>query len=142
MSEEEKKENIEEVTAPGLAVVLTNLDNLAKVLTKINKTAKSDKLKKSIDTLVYLHGGFEKMKKNYPKSYKLFLGVTAMLDPVGAIKAGVVRNVITAFVNSFGLNPPPEMPQIDTSKPPLPPEDLREQIDRMQILAGTKRKNE
>ena len=54
MSEEEKKENIEEVTAPGLAVVLTNLDNLAKVLTKINKTAKSDKLKKSIDTLVYL----------------------------------------------------------------------------------------
>ena len=139
MDEKEKKDNIEEVTAPGLNVVLTNLDNLAKVLTKVNKTVQSDKLKKSIETINYLHNGFEKMKRNYPKSYKVLLGGIAILDPVGALKAGVTRGLITAFVNSFGLNPPPEMPQIDTSKPPPPPQ-LKEQIDRMQELAGIDKK--
>ena len=139
---DENRENLDEAGAPGLSVVLTNLDNLAKILTTVNKTAKSDKLKKSIEAITFLYNGFEKMKKNYPKTYKLVLGGAAILDPVGAIKAGAARKVITAFVNSFGLSPPPETPQIDTSKPPPPPEKLEESLDRMQILAGIDKKEQ
>ena len=139
---DENQENLDEGGAPGLSVVLTNLDNLAKILTTVNKTAKSDKLKKSIEAITFLYNGFEKMKKNYPKTYKLVLGGAAILDPVGAIKAGAARKVITAFVNSFGLSPPPETPQIDTSKPPPPPEKLEESLDRMQILAGIDKKEQ
>ena len=139
---DENRENLDEAGAPGLSVVLTNLDNLAKILTTVNKTAKSDKLKKSIEAITFLYNGFEKMKKNYPKTYKLVLGGAAILDPVGAIKAGAARKVITAFVSSFGLSPPPEIPQIDTSKPPPPPEKLEESLDRMQILAGIDKKEQ
>ncbi len=136
---DENQENLDEVGAPGLSIVLTNLDNLAKILTTVNKTAKSDKLKKSIEAITFLYNGFEKMKKNYPKTYKLVLGGAAILDPMGAIKAGAARKVITAFVNSFGLNPPPEPPQIDTTKPPPPSKKLEESLDRMQDLAGIKK---
>jgi hypothetical protein len=86
-----------------------------------------------------VYNGFEKMKKNYPKTYKMVLGGAALLDPVGALKAGAARKVITAFVNSFGLNPPPEIPQIDTSKPPELPKKLEESSDRMKELAGIKK---
>jgi hypothetical protein len=65
------------------------------------------------------------MKKNYPKTYKMVLGGAAMLDPMGALKAGAARKAITAFVNSFGLNPPPEPPQIDTSKRTTPTRKIR-----------------
>ena len=139
---DENQENLDEAGAPGLSVALTNLDNLAKILTKLNKTVKSKKLEKSIEAITFLYNGFEKMKKNYPKTYKLVLGGAAILDPVGAIKAGAARKVITAFVNSFGLTPPPEAPQIDTSKPPPPPEKLEESLDRMQILAGIDKKEQ
>ena len=70
----------------------------------------------------------------------MVLGGAAILDPVGAIKAGAARKVITAFVNSFGLNSPPEPPQIDTTNAPPPPEKLEESLDRMQILAGIDKK--
>ena len=139
MSDKEK-EKLDEVGAPGLSVVLTNLDNLVKILTTVNKTAKSEKLEKSIEAINFIYNGFEKMKKNYPKSYKMVLGGAAILDPVGAIKAGAARQVITAFVNSFGLNPSPEPPQIDTTNEPPPPEKLEESLDRMQILAGIDKK--
>tara|TARA_R100001510_G_C7640872_1_gene198518 strand:+ start:1166 stop:1594 length:429 start_codon:yes stop_codon:yes gene_type:complete len=142
MSEEQDKENIDEAAAPGLSVALTNLDNLAKILTTVNKSVKSEKLKKSIEAITFLYEGFEKMKKNYPKIYKIVLGGAAILDPVGAIKATAARKVITAFVNSFGLNPPPELPQIDTTKPPPPPKKLEESLDRMQILAGIDKKEQ
>tara|TARA_Y100000592_G_scaffold100746_1_gene182499 strand:- start:9646 stop:10068 length:423 start_codon:yes stop_codon:yes gene_type:complete len=138
MSEEQEK--LDEVGAPGLSVVLTNLDNLVKILITVNKTAKSEKLEKSIEAINFVYNGFEKMKKNYPKTYKMVLGGAAILDPVGAIKAGAARKVITAFVNSFGLNPPPEPPQIDTTNAPPPPEKLEESLDRMQILAGIDKK--
>ena len=136
---DENQENLDEAGAPGLSVVLTNLDNLAKILTTVNKTVKSEKLEKSIKAVTLLYEGFEKMKKNYPKTYKMVLGGAAMLDPVGALKATAARKAITAFVNSFGLNPPPEPPQIDTSKPPTPPKKLEESLDRMQDLAGIKK---
>ena len=139
---DEDQEKLDEAGAPGLSVVLTNLDNLAKVLTTVNKTVKSEKLEKSIKAGTLLYEGFEKMKKNYPKTYKMVLGGAAMLDPVGALKATAARKAITAFVNSFGLNPPPEPPQIDTSKPPTPPKKLEESIDRMQILAGIDKKEQ
>jgi hypothetical protein len=139
---DEDQEKLDEAGAPGLSVVLTNLDNLAKVLTTVNKTVKSEKLEKSIKAVTLLYEGFEKMKKNYPKTYKMVLGGAAMLDPVGALKATAARKAITAFVNSFGLNPPPETPQIDTSKPPPPPKKLEESIDRMQILAGIDKKEQ
>jgi hypothetical protein len=134
------EEKLDEVGAPGLSVVLTNLDNLVKILTTVNKTAKSEKLERSIEAINFVYNGFEKMKKNYPKTYKMVLGGAAVLDPVGAIKAGAARKVITAFVNSFGLNPPPELPQIDTINAPPPPEKLEESLDRMQILAGIDKK--
>ena len=140
MSDKKEQEKLDEVGAPGLSVVLTNLDNLVKILTTVNKTAKSEKLEKSIEAINYVYNGFEKMKKNYPKTYKMVLGSAAVLDPVGAIKAGAARKVITAFVNSFGLNPPPEPPQIDTTKPPPPPKKLEESLDRMQVLAGIDKK--
>ena len=139
MSDNEE-EKLDEVGAPGLSVVLTNLDNLVKILTTVNKTAKSEKLERSIEAINFLYNGFEKMKKNYPKTYKMVLGGAAVLDPVGAIKARAARQMITAFVNSFGLNPPPELPQIDTTNEPPPPESLEESIDRMQVLAGIDKK--
>jgi len=139
---DENQENLDEAGAPGLSVVLTNLDNLAKVLTTVNKTVKSEKLEKSIKAVTLLYEGFEKMKKNYPKTYKMVLGGAAMLDPVGALKATAARKAITAFVNSFGLNPPPEPPQIDTSKPPTPPKKLEESLARMQDLAGIDKKEQ
>ena len=138
----EEKEKLDEIGAPGLSVVLTNLDNLVKILITVNKTAKSEKLEKSIEAINFVYNGFEKMKKNYPKTYKMVLGGAAILDPVGAIKAGAARKVITAFVNSFGLNPPPEPPQIDTTNAPPPPEKLEESLDRMQILAGIDKKEQ
>jgi hypothetical protein len=140
MSDKKEQEKLDEVGAPGLSVVLTNLDNLAKILKTVNKAAKSEKLEKSIEAVTFLYQGFEKMKKNYPKTYKMVLGGAALLDPVGALKAGAARKVITAFVNSFGLNPPPEPPQIDTTNAPPPPEKLEESLDRMQVLAGIDKK--
>jgi len=140
MDDNKEEEKLDEGAAPGLSVVLTNLDNLIKILTTVNKTAKSKKLEKSIEAINFVYKGFEKMKKNYPKTYKMVLGGAAILDPVGAIKAGAARKVITAFVNSFGLNPPPEPPQIDTTNAPPPPEKLEESLDRMQILAGIDKK--
>ena len=140
MDNNKEEEKLDEGAAPGLSVVLTNLDNLIKILTTVNETAKSEKLEKSIKAIAFVYQGFEKMKKNYPTTYKMVLGGAAILDPVGALKAGAARKVITAFVNSFGLSPPPETPQIDTSKPPPPPEKLEESLDRMQVLAGIDKK--
>jgi hypothetical protein len=139
MNKDNEDKDINEAAAPGLSVLLTNLDNLVKILTTVNKTVKSDKLEKSIESIKFVYNGFEKMKKNYPKTYKMVLGGAALLDPVGALKAGAARKVITAFVNSFGLNPPPEIPQIDTSKPPELPKKLEESSDRMKELAGIKK---
>jgi len=140
MNDKKEEEKLDEVGAPGLSVVLTNLDNLVKILTTVNKTVKSKKLEKSIKAINFIYDGFEKMKKNYPKTYKMVLGGAAVLDPYGAIKAGAARKIITAFVNSFGLNPPPEMPQIDTTKPPPPPKKLEESLYRMQVIAGISKK--
>ena len=47
MNDNKEEEKLDEVGAPGLSVVLTNLDNLVKILTTVNKTAKSEKLEKS-----------------------------------------------------------------------------------------------
>ena len=81
MNENKEEEKLDEVGAPGLSVVLTNLDNLAKILKTVNKAAKSEKLEKSIEAVNFLYQGFEKMKKNYPKTYKMVLGGAALLDP-------------------------------------------------------------
>jgi hypothetical protein len=137
-----QKASIEEVVAPGAAIVADNADIVGYLLLRLGKFFENKfgfNLNKELGdpakVFFWLNTGLEKLKKSHPVKYKTLMLILFGLDPAGSIKVAVKGELVRAIADSFGITPPdPE--KIDFSKPPQPPRKIQEQFGRMQVLAG------
>ena len=109
---------------------------------------------KPSDFFFWYNRGLDKFRKNFPKLFKGFMLKTAAFDAAGylAVLSGQDQKIINAIVESWELDVPLAGTEDETSYKDsvyayvdVPddlqlPESLREQMQRMQILAGINKK--